>query len=235
MKPAVQGRGTPSVVRPRRSPRSLAWTAGALLVLPFLFWLLRPVRVVPRLRLAPAFSFVDQDGGTLTSEDLRGEVFVLTFGYLGCSARCYPTDSIMRALQDRLAEVDAGDVRVRLVSVSFDAERDTPAELRAAAVARGAKGGAWTFAAAGRPVVTTALRDGFEVWVEPDEGGGFRYSPVFVVVDGQGVLRARYWLGLPDVDDLVRDLRLITREARVATGPARLAYEAAHLFACYAR
>jgi protein SCO1 len=52
-------------------------------------------------------------------------------------------------------------------------------------------------------------------------------------VDGMGIVRSRYRVGLPPADVLLGDLRSVVREASAATGAARLAYEAAHLFQCY--
>ena len=54
-----------------------------------------------------------------------------------------------------------------------------------------------------------------------------------MVVDGLSIVRSRYRVGLPEPEDLVRDLKSVVREAQAASGAARLAYEAAHLFSCY--
>jgi protein SCO1 len=75
---------------------------------------------------------------------------------------------------------------------------------------------------------------GFEVYYEPDDEGGVRFEPAFHIVDGWGITRARHRAVVPDVDVLLAQLRLLGAEVRASTGVARLAYEAAHLFSCYA-
>ena len=197
------------------------------------FVVFRPITVLPRLGLAPGFTLVDQTGARLTSEDLRGSIVVYTFGYSGCRGRCFPTDSILAVLQARLPEVESGGIPVRLVTISFDPARDTPEVLDSVARERGADPAVWRFATGEPAALKTLLGAGFGVYYESSDDGGFRYDPAFRVVDGAGLLRRRYQVGLPTVDALLQDLSLIAREARASTGRARLAYEAAHLFSCY--
>jgi len=53
------------------------YALGAILVLGAIsFKVFQPVQVVPRIRLAPGFSLIDQNGERLSNEDLRGH-FVL--------------------------------------------------------------------------------------------------------------------------------------------------------------
>jgi protein SCO1/2 len=51
------------------------------------FTIFQPIRVLPRLALAPGYLLVDQDGVRLTSEGVRGKLVVYTIGYTGCGAR----------------------------------------------------------------------------------------------------------------------------------------------------
>lgn len=56
-----------------------------------------------------------------------------------------------------------------------------------------------------------------------------------MIVDGNGILRREYRWGMPSVDGLMKDLRVIAREVQASEGAAKLAYEPAHIFACYSR
>lgn len=206
---------------------------GAVVLLIMGFAVFQPVKVVPRLELAPGYALVDQKGQPLTSEDMRGSVAVYTIGYTGCETRCFPTDSLFAELQRGLAGADLGDVPVRLVSISIDPERDTPAVLDSVAAARGAHPDTWTFATGEPAALKTLIGTGFELYYGRTDQGELEYNPGFMIVDGNGILRRAYRWGIPSVDGLLKDLRLIAREARAATGASRLAYEAAHVFACY--
>ena len=204
------------------------WMLGMLVLIVF-----RPVTVVPRLGLAPGYALVDQTGGRLTSEDLRGAIAVYTLGYSSCRTRCFPTDSILGEVQARLGEAELGDVPVRLVSLSIDPARDTPPVLDSLARAREADPSVWTFATGEPSALKTLIGTGFELYYAEQDDGQIAYDPAFLIVDGNGLLRRKYRVGLPTADRLLNDLRLIAKEARAATGASRLAYEAAHLFACY--
>jgi protein SCO1 len=198
------------------------------------FVIAQPVQVLPRMALAPGYAMTDQDGERLTSEDLRGALVVYTFSYGGCGERCALIDGTMRVLAGRLHEVDTGDVPIRLVTITVDPARDTPMELGAAAAGMGADGVVWRLAGGDPATVRQVVGGGFEVFYEPDGEGGVRFDPAFIVVDGWGITRARNRVGVPSVDELLAQLRLLGDEIRASTGVARLAYEAAHLFSCYA-
>jgi protein SCO1/2 len=98
----------------------------------------------------PDFSVTTQDGSTLRLSDLRGSVVVLTFIYTRCPKPefCPAMDLKFAELARRISAVPGRGDRVRLLSVSFDPEHDTPEVLTAHASRRGAKSPLWTFAVA---------------------------------------------------------------------------------------
>jgi protein SCO1 len=230
--------GADEAARSWRARRRWLIVAAVVVAVPFVavfaFATIRPVKVVPRMGLAPGFSLVDQTGARLTSEDTRGSVTVYTFGYTRCGARCAAADTLFRELQGRLDEAEPGDVPIRLVTVSFDPEHDSPEVLAAAAAERGADPEIWTFATGEPAMLKNMIGGGFGVYYAAEEDG-FAFDPAVIIVDGLGIVRAEYRVGTPEADDLLADLRLVTKEARVEGGLSRLAYEAAHLFACYPR
>jgi protein SCO1/2 len=209
---------------------------GLLLAGAFAFAVLQPIKVLPRIRLAPGFSLVDQTGAPLTSEEGRGRFTLYTFAYAGCGAECEVIDATMREVRDRVpAEVDLGGTELRLVTVSFDPERDDPAALARAAAESGADGSVWRWAAPDPAQVRTVVGSGFGAFFEEQEDGSFRFDPTFVLVDGWGVVRGqyRYQTQVSDADKLVRHIGILGEELRNSKGVASLAYEAAHLFMCY--
>jgi len=223
---------------PRKRNIRWEWVAAAAVLLAVLsvvaFATLQPIKVLPRIGLAPGFILTDQNGQRLTNEDLRGKIVLYNFSYTQCGEPCKGMDATMRAVQDRLAGQETA-VPVSLVTISFDPERDTSAALQARAREVGADPARWRLAV-GEPSQTKAIvGGGFEVYYEPDGKGGFKFDPAFALVDGWGILRAQHRNRTPDADVLVRQIRVVDDEVRKSRGVARLAYEAAHLFACYAR
>src|SRR5262249_54999868 len=84
------------------------------------------------IRQAPDFTLKDQDGKALRFSDLRGKVVLVSFVFTTCSGSCPATTARMSAAAGEFERqgLFKGD-RVRLVSITLDPKRDTPAALRA--------------------------------------------------------------------------------------------------------
>jgi len=200
------------------------------------FATLRPVQVRPRIRLAPGFALTDQDGQSLTNEDLRGQIVLYSFTYTRCqSSACDYVIQTMQEVQNHLDELDLGGVPVTLVTISFDPEHDTPEVLRAYAESVGADPTRWRFVTGDPTLLKYIIGGGFEVYYAPDDKGGFTFDPGFVLVDGWGIIRSEYHYRtlVPDTERILRHINVVAEEARKSKGTARVAYEAAHLFLCY--
>ena len=75
----------------------------------------------------PNFSFLNQDGRTITLDQFRGKVLLLTFIYARCPLPdyCIRMSRNFAAIQQKLAAAPLLDNRVHLLSVSFDPAYDT--------------------------------------------------------------------------------------------------------------
>lgn len=217
------------------------WLAVALvglLVLGILaFAIFQPVKVLPRIRLAPGFVLVDQNGQRLTNEDLRGRVVLYNFVYTRCGEQCDKLNATMREVQARLGEVDLGGMPVEMITISFDPEHDKPEQLAAYAQKVGADPAQWRFATGDPQRLKQIIGAGFEAYYEPDGQDGFRFDPAYVLVDGWGIIRGEYHYEVetPDADRIMRHIGVLAEEVRKSKGANKLIYEAAHLFLCYAR
>jgi protein SCO1/2 len=103
----------------------------------------------------PDTAFVDQDNRRRSLNEWRGSHVLLTFIYTQCPLPtfCPLMDQNFATIQRAAAEDPALAGRVRLISVSFDPDRDTPAMLRAHAVRRRADLSTWTFLTGDRTTV----------------------------------------------------------------------------------
>jgi protein SCO1/2 len=79
-------------------------------------------------RALPDFSLIDQHGDPFGPQDLRGRWSFLYFGYTNCPDACPTTLTTLAAMEKRLPAGGATS-RPRVVFVSVDAKRDTPAQL----------------------------------------------------------------------------------------------------------
>jgi protein SCO1/2 len=222
-------------------PRRLLIAGGVLgailLVSALAFKIFQPIQVLPRIRLSPGFSFTDQHGTRLTNEDLRGKIVLYTFAYSGCPPDvCAVQNQVFKGVQQRLGQIDTGGVPVELITISVDAQHETPATLTTYASQVGADAQNWRFVYSSDPkLLKTIIGSGFEVYYEPQDDGTIRLDPVFILVDGWGIIRGEYRYATlsPDVERIVRHLSVLGDEVKNANGPEKLAYEAAHLFLCY--
>ena len=214
------------------------WIAGGAIAVAIFavvaFAVFQPIKVLPRLRLAPGFLLTDQDGKRFSNEDLRGKIVLYSFSYSHCGARCDSTHALLRAVQAGLLQVEAGGAPVELVTITLDPEHDTPEALGAYARSVGADANLWRWAAADPKRTKDIVGGGLEVFYEPDGQGGFNFAPAFALVDGWGIIRSEYRNQVPPAEAVLQHIGVVEDEVRKSRGVAKVAYEAAHLFACYA-
>ncbi len=210
---------------------------GLIMISAFAFKVFQPIQVLPRMQLSPAFDLTDQNNERLTSEDLRGKFVLYTFTYTNCPAPCYNINETVQEVQSRLNEVQLDGIDVSFVTISIDPEHDTPAVLNTYAKSIGANTEEWKFATTtNKALLKTIIGSGFETYYEDKGEGNFAFDPAFVLVDGWGIVRSeyRYSTEVSHADRIVRHLGVLAEEVRNSVGSGKLAYEAAHLFLCYA-
>ncbi|UFU00868.1 SCO family protein [Radiobacillus kanasensis] len=81
-----------------------------------------------------SFSFENQDGETITKEQLEGKFWVADMIFTNCQTVCPPMTANMARLQQKLKEAD---LEVELISFSVDPENDTKEILKEYAAERG--------------------------------------------------------------------------------------------------
>jgi protein SCO1/2 len=98
----------------------------------------------------PDFRFILEDGSSIRLSDLREKVVVLTFIYTRCPLPdfCPRMDGKFGELSKMVGAVPRRGDEVRLLSISFDPEHDTPEVLAKHAQFRGAKSPLWRFGVA---------------------------------------------------------------------------------------
>lgn len=169
--------------------------------------LLEPGDVVPDVTLT------SQDGRTFALSELRGKVVVLTFIYTRCPLPefCPRQDTQFAELARRVSRVPERAERVRLLSISFDPEHDTPEVLRRHASLRGAKPPLWTFAV-GTHEALYSFGPPLGLVYSPDAAGEFIHSISTAIIGADGRLirleRGESWT----VDSFFPDVARAARE-----------------------
>jgi protein SCO1/2 len=103
----------------------------------------------------PDTAFIDQQDKRRAISEWKGYITVLTFIYTQCPlpTYCPLMDQNFATIQRSAAEDPVLRGKIRLVSVSFDPDFDTPAMLRAHATRRKADPSVWTFLTGDRATV----------------------------------------------------------------------------------
>lgn len=80
----------------------------------------------------PNFNLVNQDGKKFSLNDYRGKALAITFIYRECPLPefCIKMSRHFSDMANQIAADPVGKKNVRLLSISFDPERDTPEKLR---------------------------------------------------------------------------------------------------------
>ena len=156
---------------------------------------------------APETPLFTHRGATVSLPEWRGSAVAVTFIYTRCPLPdfCPLLDRRFAAIQEAAAADPALRGRVRLLSVSFDPDADTPAILAAHAERVGA-GADWHFATAPRAIVDRfAASFGVTVIREDDRTITHNLRTAVIGPDGRvtGVRSGNDWTA----DELLADLR----------------------------
>ena len=107
---------------------ALAWTTPALALDRDALLDEANVLLLPRERVIPPLTLIDQDGQPFDTRSLQGRWHILFFGFTACPDICPTTLSDMRRLFGQLPS-DTRE-RLQLVLITADPARDTPQKLK---------------------------------------------------------------------------------------------------------
>jgi cytochrome oxidase Cu insertion factor (SCO1/SenC/PrrC family) len=172
---------------------------------------------------APDGPVVDVDGRRRPlSRFTAGKITLFGFIYTSCAdARgCPLAYQVFRTVRHRLADdADLRD-RVRLVSLSFDPARDTPAVMRHYAASAPPNGVEWAFLTTERPRTLAPLLDGFgqDVRIEVDArgrpAGPLAHVLKVFLLDERAVVREIYTTAYLFPEVIMNDIKTLWLEAR---------------------
>ena len=103
---------------------ALWWRSAAIVALPDLT---TGTMLTPRREL-PDFTLIDHQGRAFAPANLHGAWSLLFFGYTNCPDVC-PATLAMLAVVDKRLRAASDQARPKVVFISVDAARDTPAQL----------------------------------------------------------------------------------------------------------
>lgn len=142
----------------------------------------RRLDVVQAPRPVPQVMLEDMSGRPVPLLPQADEVVLVEFIYTVCGDICQLAAADFAEIRDRL---QAQGAQVRLLSVSFDPERDTPEQMAIYGAAHEADGTLWTVARSDLRDLPRLLNL-FGVTVIPDEWGGFQHNAAIHMISSDG-------------------------------------------------
>jgi protein SCO1/2 len=151
--------------------------------------------------------WTDDAGGNMTLASLRGQPVILAMFFASCEYACPVLVSDIQRLRAQLPAADAA--RTRVVLVTFDPERDTPAALRAFRERSGLDT-SWTLLR-GEDTAVQELAMLLGVKFRREARGQFAHSNLFTLLNAEGEI-AHQTLGLMgDVSPAARIISALPR------------------------
>jgi protein SCO1/2 len=162
----------------------------------------------------PDAALIDQQDRRRSLSEWFGTPTLVTFIYTRCPlpSFCPLMDRQFAAIQQRAAANPALGGRIRLLTITFDPDYDTPAVLSAHAARLGADPEVWTFLTGDRVTVDrVAARFGVGVMRESDEANTITHNLRTVLIGADGRVAAIYtgsdWTADRALADLAAALR----------------------------
>ena len=142
---------------------------------------------------APAVRVEGPDAAPQPLPQLLGDgrsVVIVDFFYTRCRAVCLALGSVFQQMQAALQAADesGAPAGVRLLSISFDPERDTTQDLQRYAARMKAQPRWWRFVRPADTQQAARLLASYQVVVVPDGRGDFEHNAALLVVDQRGRL-----------------------------------------------
>ncbi len=165
------------------------------------------------IRTAPLFTLTTQAETPLRSEDLRGQVALVSFVFTTCGGSCPATTHRMSQVARALA--DQGllkDGRVRMLSITLDPARDTPEALRNYMKVYDADPAHWTFLTGACDQVAR-VHAAWGMWAKPAANGQLDHPSRVFLVDSRGRVREIYNLDFFKPAWVVEDVQTVLKEA----------------------
>ena len=160
--------------------------------------------------LASEFELARDDGSVFKLSEMRGNIVLLFFGYTSCPDVCPTTLAELNQALKNLGERDAN--RVRVVFITVDPERDTPARTQEYVNHFNPK---FIGLSGGEDELSKVWSD-YGVFRETVEGASavgylVNHTARVTLIDGNGNLRISFGFDMP-VDDIVHDLKMVLKE-----------------------
>ncbi len=163
--------------------------------------------------IAP-FSFTNQDGKTITNEDVKGKICVVEFFFATCKGMCPKMNENMVTV----SKAFRGNKNVLILSHTVDPIKDTAKALKEYSLRFDADPAQWMFLTGDKKKLYDMARYSYLISAEDDTAGvsidkDFIHDKHYTLVDGYGRVRGFYdGLNPGDVNKMIGDINALLKE-----------------------
>ena len=121
-----------------------------------------------RYGTAPTWTLTDQNGKTVSSDDLAGKVQVVTYLFPYCTTFCPALTHVLASLEADLKDAGLAGKRVQLVAFNVDPTNTGPAQMRTFLEQYGVSSSdpAWTYVTGTPAKIQHVVNDGYHVFFQ---------------------------------------------------------------------
>jgi len=160
----------------------------------------------------PAFSFVNQNGKTITNKDYEGKVYVVEFFFTTCPTICPKMNRNLVQIQNSFT----GFQNFGIASFTINPEYDTSEVLKQYAKQYGITNPNWHLMTGDIDAIYKLANEGFNLYTAKNDeaDGGFEHSGNFALIDKNGFIRSRmteygnlliYYNGIISEEEMMND------------------------------
>ncbi len=161
-----------------------------------------------------AFSFVNQDGKTITNEDVKGKICVVEYFFATCRGICPKMNENM----EKVYKTFLGNKNVLILSHTVDPVKDTVLALKAYSLRFDANPDQWMFLTGDKKQLYDMARYSYLINAEDTANGvtikdDFIHDKHYTLVDGYGRVRGFYdGLDQVSINKLIADINTLLKE-----------------------
>jgi protein SCO1/2 len=137
----------------------------------------------------PSFSFLNQNGQTITNKDFQDKVYVVEFFFTTCPTICPRMNRNLVQIQNTFSGIENFGV----ASFTINPDYDSQEVLKAYAEKYGITNPNWHLMTGDKDAVFALANIGFNIYAgeNPNIEGGFEHSGNFALIDKNGFIRSR--------------------------------------------
>lgn len=142
------------------SKRAMIYTGFFIALISIFYLAIRPyIKRKDTLSVVQPFSFINQDGRTLTNKDVEGKVYVAEYFFTTCPGICPTMNTNMKKVYEKFKN----EKNFLILSHTSDPERDSVTVLKKYADSLGVNTGQWMFLTGRKDSLYTAARISYTI------------------------------------------------------------------------